>query len=118
MRLTYILATMTAATLHLGTSALPAVTEPKPITENGASFDVVASAPLDGGRFLRRVDNDRDDSEEERTIGNAILEAAKKLDPVEAVKKAKEAAKRKKSILETMKLQAWLEKMRETIMKD
>ncbi|EEY70610.1 secreted RxLR effector peptide protein, putative [Phytophthora infestans T30-4] len=115
MRLTYIVATMTAANLHLGTSALPAVTEAKPITENGASVDIVASARLDGGRFLRRIDSDQNDSEEERAIGDAILEAATKLNSIAKFRKIRE---RKKFILETRKEQTWLEKMRNKLGKD
>ncbi|KAL3670447.1 hypothetical protein V7S43_004766 [Phytophthora oleae] len=90
MRLTYILAVTVVATLHYSATASPSVKDSKVAIENGAVPAIVDSTFAEGGRMLRWVekyeedlDDDDEDVDEERTLGDALMKA----NPLRFVKK-------------------------------
>ncbi|ETP28694.1 hypothetical protein F442_22059 [Phytophthora nicotianae P10297] len=86
MRLAYIFALGIAGTLHDSSSAFPAtIANAKAMIDNEAPPNPIK---MDGYRLLRRVDNDEQEIEEARTLN--LGDVLKKLNPVKAVKKAKE----------------------------
>ncbi|KAL3660266.1 hypothetical protein V7S43_014797 [Phytophthora oleae] len=125
MRLTYILAVTVVATLHASATAISSVKKSKAAIENGAVPALVDSTLVEGGRLLRRVDNDEndlddddddlDDDEEERGFGDSL----KKLNPVTAVKKSvKQTAKIKQALKDAADYQKMIERAKEMVNKD
>ncbi|KAK1941573.1 hypothetical protein P3T76_007439 [Phytophthora citrophthora] len=129
MRLTYILAVSVVATLHVSTTAFSSAQDANVAIENGVVPAIVDPTPVEGGRMLRRVDNDYDDLdgddlddddlEEERGFGDVV----KKPNPVTAVKKsakktAEQSAKIKEALKDAADYQKMIEKAREAVYKD
>ncbi|KAL3663881.1 hypothetical protein V7S43_011292 [Phytophthora oleae] len=102
--------------------------------ENGAVPAIVDSTLAEGGRLLRRVDNDDlddddlddddlDDDDDDREAFDeergGFGDAIKKLNPVTVVKKsAKQTAKIKKALQEAADYQKLIERAREMVNKD
>ncbi|ETO59695.1 hypothetical protein F444_22015 [Phytophthora nicotianae P1976] len=89
MRLAYFFVLGIAGTLHDSSSAFPAtIANAKAMIDNEAPPNNFDPIQMDGYRLLRRVDNDEQEIEEQRTF--SLGDVLKKLNPVKAVKKAKE----------------------------
>ncbi|KAK1941240.1 hypothetical protein P3T76_007106 [Phytophthora citrophthora] len=133
MRLTYIVAVVVAATLHTSVAAFSSVKYSKAAIENGALAAIVDSA--EGGRLLRRVDNNYDDLDdledleddeddeddldnltdddfdEERGLGDVV----KKINPFKTV--SAEAAKARQALKEGAAYQSMIEKANKMVYK-
>ncbi|KAJ8571364.1 hypothetical protein ON010_g5472 [Phytophthora cinnamomi] len=93
MRLALIFAVAIAATIHTSANALPSPATPNAAIEKEALSAIVGLPEAEGGRLLRRVEKDQDDSDEER--GFSFGDLLKKLSPVPAAEKSRKSRKNK-----------------------
>ncbi|GMF50298.1 unnamed protein product [Phytophthora fragariaefolia] len=116
MRLALIFVVVAVATLNTSEASLTSTKDFATVVESHAIIDS-AAANAGGGRLLRRGGNGENGINEER--GFSLADLLKKLDPVNAAKKAGKKAERIKNMVKTEgDYQAWLRNQAEKLTKD